>query len=401
MFAMTVLYRARLSVLRVAFKLMGGDKPTTAIGPDSSMQLCKMIAGLGLKKVMIVTDKPLLELGMIDGVRARLEELGVTVAVYDGVQPDPTLSVVREGIAVARENNSDAILAVGGGSSIDAAKVMSLCIANNKEPHQVIGILKGNKPALPFFVIPTTAGTGSETTIGAVISDDITHRKDLVINPKLIPVAAALDPVMMKKLPASITAATGMDALTHAIESYISTFATQDSRFYSAAATRMVLENLPKACGKESENLEVRENMAVASYYAGLAISKAHVGYVHAIAHQLGAKYQIPHGLANAVVLPQILEISKESARQPLAELARIAGIGELSMSDEQLTQALIDHIKQLNSDLGIPAALDNIKRQDIPELASAALKEGNGYPVPVFIDRQQCEGVIARVANI
>ena len=398
MFAMTALYRARLAATRVALKLIGTEKPTTAIGPDSSLQLCKMIADLGLRKVMIVTDKPLFELGLIDGVKAKLEELGVSVTVFDGIKPDPTFEVVREGIAKARSTGSDAILAVGGGSSIDAAKVMALSISNNKDPHKLAGLLKGRKRPLPFFVIPTTAGTGSEVTIAAIVSDDISHKKEVILDPKMVPMAAALDPVMMKKLPAHITAATGMDALTHAIESYISTFATEETQFYGAAATRMILEALPKACGEQSEDLEVRESMALGSFYAGMAFTKAHVGYVHAIAHQLGGKYGVPHGLANAVLLPTVLEFSKDAAKPQLAELARISGIGSLSMSDDQLAQALIDHIKQLNSDLGIPTVIDKIQRQDIPELATAALKEGNAYPVPVFMDQHQCEAVISRV---
>ncbi|MGY0219526.1 iron-containing alcohol dehydrogenase [Endozoicomonadaceae bacterium StTr2] len=397
MFAMTSLYRARHALLRIAIRLIGTEKPTTAIGPDSSLQLCKMMADLGLRKVMIVTDKPLVELGMIDGIKAKLEELKIQVAVFDAIKPDPTFEVVREGITRARDASSDAILAVGGGSSIDAAKVMAISLTNNKDPQKMVGILKGRKQALPLFVIPTTAGTGSEATVAAVISNDVSHQKEVVLDPKLVPVAAALDPALMTKLPNHITAATGMDALTHAIESYIGVFATDETRFYGAAAARMVFENLPKACGEQSEDLEVREHMALASYYAGLAFTKAHVGYVHAIAHQLGGKYGVPHGLANAVMLPLVLEFSKDAARHKLAELSRVCSIGSLSMSDEQLAQAFIDHIKSLNKQLGIPATLEKIKQQDIPQLATAALKEGNSYPVPCFMDQSQCEAVIAR----
>ncbi len=400
MFAMTALYRARLVATRAALRLMGGGKPTTVIGADASLKLCKMITGLGLRKVMIVTDKPLLDLGMIDGVRSTLETLGAQVTIFDGVKPDPTYDVVREGLNKARGCDADAVLAIGGGSSIDAAKIICACVTNNKDPKKLVGILKVRKRPLPLFVVLTTAGTGSETTIGAVVSDDLTHKKGIVIDSKIMPLIAALDPVMMKKLPAPITAATGMDALTHAIEAHISTFATDETRFYTGAATRLLLQNLPKACGSESEDLDVRENMAVASYYAGLGISMAHVGSVHAIAHQLGAKYGIPHGLANAVVLPFILELYKDAAKAPLAELARISGIGSITMSDVELANAFIGHIKNLNREIGIPAGFDKIKRQDIADLASDALTEGNAYPVPAFMTRHQCESILARMMS-
>ncbi|WP_461538194.1 iron-containing alcohol dehydrogenase [Spongorhabdus nitratireducens] len=401
MLFMTALYRTRLFFLRIAQQLLlGGEKPTTVIGPDSRLQLCKIMAGFNFRHIMIVTDKPLLELGITHTIQERLEQLDMKVSIFSGVKPDPTCDVIREGILHARQHDCDALLAVGGGSSIDAAKVMAICLANNKEPQQVVGILKSRKQALPLFVIPTTAGTGSETTVGAVLSDDVTHQKSLVIDPKLMPIAAAIDPVVMQKLPASVTAATGMDALTHAVEAYISTFSTRNSRFYAGAAARMIFENLPNACGEQSDDLEVREKMALAAYYAGLAITKAHVGNVHAIAHQLGGKYGIPHGLANAVLLPQVLELYRVSARQSLAELARISGIGELSMSDDQLVDTLISHIRQLNEKVGIPQTLNQVQQQDIPELADAALKEGNGYPVPSFMEKRQCESILVKVAE-
>jgi alcohol dehydrogenase len=382
-------YRARLSLMaKVITKPQ--PRPALYVGPDSSLQLCNTIARFGVKKLLIVTDKPLVELGVLAAVLARLEERSVPTQIYDGVQPDPTQKVVNDGIALLKDSGCDAVLAFGGGSSIDCAKVIALAAGNDCSAADCLGANKTRLPPLPFFAIPTTAGTGSEATFIAVISDDETHAKDAVIDAKLIPRAAALDPVLMQGLPAAITAATGMDALTHAIESYIGTWETPDTNFYGLAASRLVFENLARACS-HPEDLEAREAMALASYYGGLAITNALVGYVHAVSHNLGAMYGVPHGLGNAIVLPRVLELMREAASGRLAEIAVYCGFGEASEGEAALCQKLIERVTSLNAQIGIPECIDVIKAQDIEKLADAALAEGSSYPTPRFLERAEC----------
>jgi alcohol dehydrogenase len=381
-------YRAKLALMaKVITKPQ--PKPVVFVGQNSSLALCKTIAQFGVKKILVVTDKPLVELGVLNGTLAALSERGVRTQVYDGVQPDPTQKVVDDGIAMLKQHQCDAVLAFGGGSSIDSAKVIALAAGNDCLAADCLGANQCKLPALPFFAVPTTAGTGSEATFIAVVSDNETHQKTGVVDAKLIPKAAALDPILMRGLPSHITAATGMDALTHAIESYIGTWQTDDTNFYGLAATKLVFDNIAEAC-HNGDNLEAREAMAMASYYGGLAITNALVGYVHAISHNLGAKYGVPHGLGNAMVLPHVLELLKDTSSAKLAEIAVYTGIGEASEGDSALAQKVIDKVWALNTAIGIPRTTDVIKEEDIEDLIDLALAEGSGYPTPRFFDRDE-----------
>ncbi|GHD31438.1 iron-containing alcohol dehydrogenase [Parahalioglobus pacificus] len=363
-------------------------------GADSVKELCNTIAQFGASRVLIVTDKPLVELGVLDSTISALESHGVSATIYDGVLPDPTQKVVDDGLAVLAQSGCDAVLAFGGGSSIDAAKVIALAAANQCKAEDCLGLRQCKEPALPFFAVPTTAGTGSEATMIAVISDNETHEKNGVIDPALIPKATALDPVIMQGLPAHITAATGMDALTHAIEAYIGVWEVPETKYYCLSAIKLIFDNLPMACS-DGSNLAAREAMAHASYYGGLAITNALVGYVHAVSHNLGAKYGVPHGLGNAMVLPHVLELMKDVAAPKFAEIARHVNLGNEGDSDAALTEALITHVKALNDTIGIPETTDVIKEADIKDLVDAALKEGSGYPTPRFLERAECETLI------
>jgi len=372
-------------------------KPITFVGPGSSGQLSQAIAQFGVRKLLVVTDKPLRELGLLDATLAALAGQGVTAEVYDGVLPDPTEQVVNDGVAKLRQHGCEAVLAFGGGSSIDCAKVVALAGANQCAAQDCIGANKCKLPALPLFAIPTTAGTGSEGTCIAVISDNDSHEKSGVIDATLIPRAAALDPELMRGLPAHITAATGMDALTHAIESYIGTFGNEETDFYALAACRLVFEYLPRACS-DGADLEAREAMSLASYYGGLAITQALVGYVHAVSHNLGARYGVPHGLGNAMVLPHVLELLKADATERMAEIAVHAGLGSSGETASALAQKLVDAVWQLNRDIGIPETTDVIKAEDVEELTDVALAEGSGYPTPRFFERDECRALLERL---
>ena len=391
-------YKAIMQALKLAANVVPMPKPMLFSGPGSSLELCDAIAHIGIKKVMIVTDSMLVRLGLLNDIEKRLNNNGVTTVIFDGVLPDPSYDEINNGLAFLKQNNSDAILAVGGGSSLDAAKVIAAGATNNKPIEKMVGMLRVWKAPMPFFAIPTTAGTGSEATVGAVISDPVTHKKGLIIDPKLVPMMAALDSALMTGLPASITSATGMDALTHAIEAYISLNASPETDAYALAATRLIMENLHKVM-VDGSDLVARQNMSQASYYAGLAITKASLGYVHAISHNLGAYYGTPHGLGNAIVLPYVLDYSKSAAASRLAKLAEVSGLKIANESDIELAQMFIDHIRAMLKSFNIPAKLDVLQAADISSIAKAALKEAHyNYPVPKYLNRKACETLLKQI---
>ena len=391
-------YGARLALIG---RMLGKPqpKPVTFVGPGASAQLSRAISQFGIRRLLVVTDKPLRELGVLDSTLASLQAHGVATSVYDGVLPDPTAQVVNDGIMMLKEQACDAVLAFGGGSSIDCAKVVALASANGCTAEDCGGANKCKLPALPLFAIPTTAGTGSEGTCIAVISDNETHAKSGVIDASMIPRAAALDPELMRGLPPAITAATGMDALTHAIESYIGSFGNAETDFFGLAAARLVFKYLPIAC-RDGDNLEAREAMALASYYGGLAITQALVGYVHAVSHNLGARYGIPHGLGNAMVLPHVLELMKKDATGKMAEIAVHAQLGEGGEADSVLAQKLVDRVWELNREIGIPPTCEAIRAEDIDELVEVALTEGAAYPNPRFLEAHECRALLTRLST-
>ncbi|MEP1472338.1 MAG: iron-containing alcohol dehydrogenase [Halieaceae bacterium] len=393
----TWLYRARLAIIGKML-LKPQPKPMAFSGPGSSANLCKAIGQFGLKNLLIVTDKPLRELGLLDKTLADLAEQGVNCQIYDGVLPDPTMQVVDDGIAMLNANNCDAVLAFGGGSSIDTAKVVALAGANGGTAESCLGVNKCSEAALPLFAIPTTAGTGSEGTCIAVVSDNETHSKSAVIDNSLIPKAAALDPEVMLGLPASMTAATGMDALTHAIESYIGTIGNDETDFYGLAAAKLIFRYLPTACS-DGQNMEAREGMSLASYYGGLAITQALVGYAHAISHNLGARYGVAHGLGNAVALPHVLDQLKDDAQEKMAELALHCELGNADEGSTVLAQKLVDSVRDLNRTIGIPDTIDVIKHEDFDELVDLALTEGSSYPTPRFFEPDECRTILQRMS--
>jgi alcohol dehydrogenase class IV len=378
--------------------LMPEYKPTLYSGSGSALKLTESMAQLGSKKVLIVTDKILVELGLVEPIQKSLIKQGLEVVIFDGVEPDPSFKVVEDGLAVLKDNKCDSVLAIGGGSSIDSAKVMALSASNNKSPRNLVGILKGKVPALPLYAIPTTAGTGSEVTVAAVISDLDAGEKCLILDPKTVPLAAALDPDLMKGMPPHITAATGMDALTHAVEAYISCFASKTTDMYALAAVKLIMKNLTKAYDKGAD-IDARNSMGLASFYAGLAFTKAFVGYVHAISHQFGGRYHTPHGLANAIVLPYILEYSKPEVAARLATLAIECDLGERSESDWVLAEKFITRIKEMNEHMKIPTQLEALKEGDVVDIAKGALKEAHyTFPVPRYMDQAECEKLLRRL---
>jgi alcohol dehydrogenase class IV len=372
-------------------------RPVLFVGPGSTARLCGLIGGSGARRTMIATDAVLARLGLVEPVRRALEAEGIDVAVFDGIVPDPTHEVLERGLAAVRAHGSDSILALGGGSSIDAAKVIAAMATTGKSPAQLVGMLKVSQAPLALYAVPTTAGTGSEVTVVAVVTDAVQHEKKVVIDPKLVPVAAALDPEMMKGMPPPITAATGMDALTHAVEAYQGSWPQADTAMLCVSAVRLVFANLPRAYA-QGDDLEAREAMALASLYAGLAFTRAAVGYVHAFSHKLGGMYGVPHGLANAIVLPKVLDFSKDAplAETRLAELCVAIGAGSASEPKAVLAQRFIDRVRELNRTVGIPAMVAVLRAEDIPAIARAArIEAARDYPVPKNMSRRDAEALL------
>jgi alcohol dehydrogenase len=382
--------------MKAVARIMPFPKPTLFVGPDSSLELCDAIAQLDEQRILIVTDKMLVKIGLLEKIEQRLRDNGVEYAIFDEVTPDPNFAEVEAALAELRKQRSQGVLAVGGGSSIDCAKVLCAAATNDKPPKKLAGMFRVFKAPLPLFAVPTTAGTGSEVTLAAVVSDPVTHQKFSILDPKLTPLMAALDGALMTGLPSAITAATGMDALTHAVEAYISRNALPDTDAHALAATRLIMENLPAAYSDGSD-VDVRQHMVQASYYAGLAFTKAGVGYVHAIAHAFGARYHTPHGLANAIVLPHVLDYSRDVVVKRLAKLAEVSGLGEGATGAYAMADAFIARVRELCAAFDIPSTLKDLKRDDIPGIAREALKEAHfTYAVPRYMDQHTCEALIA-----
>lgn len=385
------LSRLRVAVNRAALKVLRFPKPFTLVGADSSLALCRTLARSGIRRIMVVTDGPLLALGILDSMVEALRVGGVTVRVFSEVEPDPGYALVLKGVAELTACRAEAILAVGGGSSIDCAKAIALAHANDCHPAKLTGVWLYALPrrkGLPLYAVPTTAGTGSEATIAAVVSDTGARIKKTIIDPRLVPEMAALDPKLTVGLPPFLTACTGMDALTHAIEAYVSTMATPETDDLARMASTMILRSLPVAC-ENGGTMETRAELLLASCLAGMAFTRAGIGYVHAFAHQLGALYHVPHGLANAIVLPHVLAFGQSACVGRLAELAAAADIGDSNMAAHQRADTFIEHIRRLSVSLRIPSAVQELRADDFDAIIDRAFAEAHGtYAVPRYMDR-------------
>lgn len=399
LFKLEVLFlRTYMAIFKVVTMVLPFKWPTNFEGADASLELCRHVAKQGHKKALIVTDSILLELGIIDPIKAELEKNGLATAVYDGVRSDPNIEQIEGGYEKLRAENCDCIVAVGGGSSIDAAKVIGARAKNDKSIQKMAGLFRVFRGMLPLYVVPTTAGTGSEVTIAAVVSDPVQERKLPIMDLKLMPTAAAIDGKIMAGMPAPITAATGMDALTHAVEAYVSRNAFAETDKLALEAAQLIVKNLPLAYA-DGSNVEARQAMALGSNLAGKAFTQAGVGYVHAIAHNFGALYHTPHGLANAIVMPYVLEYSIENCSEKLANLARACDIGPADGNDMTLAKAFIAKIREMKTQFDIPEKLDALTEKDIPRIATAALKEARfTYAVPRYMDQSRCEAVVGQM---
>ncbi|MCI7128970.1 MAG: lactaldehyde reductase [Lachnospiraceae bacterium] len=330
--------------------------------------------GREFKKAFVCSDPDLIKFGVTKKVLDVLDQAGLAYEVYSNIKPNPTIENVQSGVAAFKAAGADYIIAIGGGSSMDTAKGVGIIIANPDfaDVRSLEGVAPTTKKSVPIFAVPTTAGTAAEVTINYVITDAEKNRKMVCVDPKDIPVVAFVDPDMMSSMPKGLTAATGMDALTHAIEGYITAGAWELSDMFHLKAIEIISRNLRGAVENTKEG---REGMALGQYVAGMGFSNVGLGIVHSMAHPLGALYDTPHGVANAIILPTVMEYNAEATGEKYREIARAMGVeGVDAMSQEEYRKAAIDAVKKLSEDVGIPADLkDIVKREDIPFLAQSA----------------------------
>ena len=393
-----VLTRARQATTAQFQKVQLRMLPELVVGPGTLYDVPKLLRDQDIRCVMIVTTQGFVRRGVIPSFSQDLLAHGITAAVFADVKPDPDIECVEIAAAFYRSHGYEGIVAIGGGSVMDCAKVAgALAVKPNARALDLVGTMKVHA-TLPYLVaVPTTAGTGSEVTAAAVITDPDRQRKFAVGDISLIPDAAVLDPNLLVGLPANLTAYTGMDALTHAVEAYINRYGSREAREYARRAVEIIFTSL-KPSYDDGDDAKLREDMLVASYYAGIAFSNNMVGYVHALAHGIGGLYHVQHGLANAVLLPVVLEEFGEAAEGRLAELGEVIGLG--GANDHEVAAAFIAHVRDLAVQMGIPQTIAELREEDIPVLAAGAEAEGNpSYPVPEIWTRRRFEKVLRRVA--
>ena len=375
---------------RLAIPLMPYRKPRIF----SSINECvEELARLGVSSLLLVTDSFLRKSGVTATMESLLGERRIDCHVYDGTQPNPTVQNVEEATALYRKGGCQSLVAFGGGSSMDCAKATGACVVYPKRSlAQMRGLLRVLRRLPPLVAIPTTAGTGSETTVTAVITDPVEKHKYTMNNFTMIPRYAVLDPAVTYSLPPQLTATTGMDALAHAVEAYIGGSTTRETRQMALEATKLIFSNI-KAAYDDGINHAARKAMLQAAYKAGVAFTQSYVGYIHAVAHTLGGQYGIPHGLANSVLMPVVLEKYGSAVYKKLHQMAGAAGLCLDSDTDEVAAKKFIQAVRDLNKHMNIPECFDAIREEDIPHMVAYAEKEANPlYPVPVLMDKGELE---------
>ena len=382
--------RAFQKAFHIAIPFLPYRKPKIA---GSVKELPEIIMRHKCTHVLIITDGGIMKLGLTRRLEKALKEAGIPYTIYDKTVANPTTVNVREALELYHKEGCDAIIGFGGGSSMDCAKAVGACaVKPNQSLAQMKGILKVHKKLPLLMAVPTTAGTGSETTLAAVITDADTRYKYAINDFPLIPRYAVLDPKVTLSLPPFITATTGMDALTHAVEAYIGNSTTIDTRRDALKAVKLIFENIDIAY-EHGDNIQARRNMLHASFYAGCAFTKSYVGYVHAVAHSLGGQYNVPHGLANAILLPLVLREYGSCIDKKLHKLAIAAGLADKNTLDHEAAELFIQAIEEMKERFGIVNIVKEIQETDIPKLAHYADKEANPlYPVPKLMDASELE---------
>jgi alcohol dehydrogenase len=370
------------------------------MGENALADAAATLTGRGFTSALIVTDEGLARLGVAADVAQVIEDAGIRAAIFDGAHPNPTTGNVEDGLALLRDHECDLVVSLGGGSSHDCAKGIALVAANGGEIADYEGIDRSPLPQVPLMAINTTAGTAAEMTRFCIITDVERHVKMAIVDKHVTPFLSVNDPAMMVGKPAALTAATGMDALTHAIEAYVSTAATPITDGCALKAMSLISENLRDAVA-DGTNLEAREAMAYAQFLAGMAFNNASLGYVHAMAHQLGGFYDLPHGVCNAVLLPHVETFNAAVSAGRLRDVAEAMGVDVRNLDERQGAEAAIAAIRQLSADIGIPAGLAELgmKDTDIETLAANAMNDACGFTNPRPANQQEIEAIFRAAA--
>ncbi|GAL31629.1 alcohol dehydrogenase [Vibrio maritimus] len=368
---------------------------TNLLGKECLDKALDIIQQQGFTKALVVTDAVLNQIGLVAQITKKLDDRQIASAVYDGTQPNPTIQNVEAGLEVLTDEGCDLILSVGGGSPHDCAKGIALVATNGGKITDYEGINKATLAPFPLISINTTAGTASEMTMFSVITDEERQIKMAIVDQKVTPLISVNDPNLMLAMPSSLTAATGMDALTHAIEAYVSIAANPITDTVALKAIEMITAHLP-TCVTDGENIEAREQMAYAQFMAGMAFNNALLGYVHAMAHQLGATYHLPHGVCNAVLLPHVQRFNASANPVKFADIAKAMGKDTSGLSAEQAAQLAIEAMEELSNKVGIPATLKElgVKTEDIAKLAESALEDVCCMTNPRQASQAEIEGI-------
>ncbi len=370
--------------------------PGLSLMGENSLQLAgDEIKRLGFKKALIVTDEVLVNINLTEHVTKLLDSIGTEYAIFDGTQPNPTTQNVEDGIKVYNDNGCDFVISFGGGSPHDCAKGIALVLANGGNIKDYEGLDKSAKPQIPLIAVNTTAGTASELTRFTIITDEARHVKMAIVDKHVTPIIAVNDPLLMHAMPKGLTAATGMDALTHAVEAYVSTLANPVTDANAEKAIVLIANNLAKAVENGNDGV-ARDNMAYAEFLAGVAFNNASLGYVHAMAHQLGGFYDLAHGVCNALLLPYVEEFNIQAAAPKLKQVAKLMGGNVDGLSDEDGAKLAVTLIKDLASKVGIPATLTElgVKEEDLDILATNALNDVCGLTNPIQATKEQIIGI-------
>lgn len=365
------------------------------MGAGSLDESMVAIRNYGFKKALIVTDAGLAKFGVASKIADLLGQQDIAAVVFDGAQPNPTTGNVEKGLELLRSSNCDFVVSLGGGSSHDCAKGIALVAANGGKISDYEGVDRSAKPQMPLISINTTAGTASEMTRFCIITDEARHVKMAIVDRNVTPLMSVNDPGLMVAKPKGLTAATGMDALTHAVEAYVSTAATPITDACALKAVELIAANLRNAVANGSD-ITARENMAYAQFLAGMAFNNASLGYVHAMAHQLGGFYDLPHGVCNAILLPHVESFNASVCPDRLRDIAKYMGVNVQGLTAEEGAKAAIAAIRTLSKDINIPAGLTELgaKKEDVPTLAINALKDACGLTNPRPADQKQIEDI-------
>lgn len=385
--------------MKTANYFIGYRMPEYIEGPGSLLKLPEMLKEKNAGKILLAASKTVKKHGQLDELLQKMDKEKIEYVIFSNVSPNPTSNDVEAGYKIFKDNNCKSIVSIGGGSPIDCAKAIGAKAARpQKSVNELQGVLKVRKKIPLFFAVPTTAGTGSETTIAAVITDSETHRKASINDPAILPEYAVLDPSLTVGLPPYTTAITGMDALCHAVEAYTNhTYNTKTEDDLAKKAVKLIYLNLYKAF-EDGTDITARQNMQKAAFFAGRAFTRGCVGYVHAVGHTLGGLYGVPHGEAMAIILPHVMRQYGKAVHKRLADLADVCGLG--GKDEAQKSEKFICWIEEMNEKMGIPKGTSAIRNEDKEQIIAWAMKEANPlYPVPVIWNHDDFSKLIAKIS--